>query len=143
MISQMTRGKKDTIRRKAISLDSSRQDKLALDPTFFPDVLPFLVSMAHHGFVSRVSEMSLDVDLGSLPTYYLPSLASSIWGRVKVHPLNSCDLSPFSDSYKGEIILLSTASFLMLRRPGHWSGTLSPAMDPKFSIIRRLNASRY
>ena len=27
----------------------------------------------------------------------------------------------------------------MLRRPGHWSGTLSPAMDPKFSIIR-LNA---
>ena len=82
--------------------------QLALDPTSFPDVLPFLVSMVHHGFVSRVREMSLDMDLGSLPTHYLPSLASSIWGRVRVHPLNSCDLSPFLDSFKGEIILIDS-----------------------------------
>ena len=110
MIYQMTRGKKDTIRRKAISLESSRQDKLALDPTSFPDVLPTLACLAHHGFLSRIREweLNLDMDLGLLPTHYLPSLASSIWGRVRVHPLNSCDLSPFLDSFKGEVIYIDS-----------------------------------
>ena len=94
IISQMTRKKKDTIRTKAESLNSSIEDKLALDPTSFPDVLPTLACLAHHGFLSRIREweLNLDMDLGLLPTHYLPSLASHIWGIVKVHPLNNCDL---------------------------------------------------
>ena len=100
--------KKATIRRKAVSLDSSIQDKLALDITSFPDVLPFLISLAHHGFLHRIRELSLAMDLGLLPTYYLQSVASRIWGRVRVHPLNSCDLSPFLDSYKGEVIYIDS-----------------------------------
>ena len=104
IISQMTRKKKDIIRRKAVSLDSSIKDKLTLDPTSFPDVLPTLACLAHHGFLSRIREwqLNLDMDLGLLPTHYLPSLASRIWWRVKVHPLNSCDLSPFLDSFNSK-----------------------------------------
>ena len=70
--------KKDTIRTKTESLNSSIEDKLTLDPTSFPDVLPTLACLAHHGFLSRIREwqLNLDMDLGLLPTHYLPSLES-------------------------------------------------------------------
>ena len=60
-------------------------------------------SLAHHGLLGSVAWMRLgDVDLTSVPTEPLASLASSVTGRVLIENVSGCDLVTILASAKCE-----------------------------------------
>ena len=68
-------------------------------------------SLAHHGLLGSVAWMRLgDVDLTSVPTEPLASLASSVTGRVLIENVSGCDLVTILGSVKSEVLSISRQS---------------------------------
>ena len=101
MISQMTKFKKDIIKRKAEILAVQIKAKwtyqiVVIEGEGSPPTLPEITtaaSLAHHGLLGSVELMSLrDVDLASVPAEHLASLASCVTMVVGIQNVNNFDI---------------------------------------------------
>ena len=115
MISQMTKLKKDTIRKEANSLTAKIRDTKMLHLfVTSPKSLCMIVtaaSLAHHGMLGSVQSMRLsDVDLSSVPAEHLASLASCVTWTVDIYNVSNCDLVSILDSVKCEWLFISSQS---------------------------------
>ena len=130
MITQMTKLKRDTIRRTTESLASQIRRKLLTSTNF---EIVTAASLAHHGMLGFVEDMWLgqgDVDLASIPAEHMASLASCVTRYLDIYNI-SCDLTPILDNIKCED----------LRIDGHSLGTeetwaLVRAMEASVSVLR-------
>ena len=100
MMSQVTKYNKDTIRKKAESLDAQiRNDGIWFYPTL-PEITT-AASLAHHGLFGSVQIMVLEyLDLASVPAEHLASLAACVKGSVYIKNVRNCDLISVLDSFK-------------------------------------------
>ena len=94
MMSQMTRYKKDTLRREAERLAAQIQAKWSYQER----------GLAHHGLLSSVEQMWLeDVDLTSVPAEHLSSLAACVTWRTYVDMnVDNCDFISLLHNVKCE-----------------------------------------
>ena len=98
MISQMTKQKKDNIRRRAESLAPQ------IRRGHYDDFVT-AASLHHHGIlIGSVDFMKLDedvdVDLASVPAEHLASLASCVTNDLIINNVSNCDLVSILDSVK-------------------------------------------
>ena len=62
-------------------------------------------SLAHHGLLGSVDEMVLvDIELTSVPTEHLISLASSVTKSVSIWKVSGCELANILDSVKSKVL---------------------------------------
>ena len=110
MMSQVTKYNKDTIRKKAESLDAQiRNDGIWFYPTL-PEITT-AASLAHHGLFGSVQIMVLEyLDLASVPAEHLASLAACVKGSVYIKNVRNCDLISVLDSSKSEVIEIDKQS---------------------------------
>ena len=106
MMSQMTRYKKDTLRREAERLAAQIQAKWSYQERGLPIIseITTAASLAHHGLLSSVEQMWLeDVDLTSVPAEHLSSLAACVTWRTYVDMnVDNCDFISLLDNVKCE-----------------------------------------
>ena len=107
MISQMTKLKKDTIRREAESQAAKIRDKWALPyKARLPDIKN-AASLAHHGLLGSVHNLLL-IDLPSIPFKHLASLASCVRNGVFIFNIRNCDIVSLLDSVNFRWLNIST-----------------------------------
>ena len=100
IISQMTKFKKDTIKRKADSSAALIRDERPPDFTT-------TASLIHHGFMDSFMVMILeDLDLVSVPAEHLASLAASVTEEANISNVTNCDLTPFLDNIKCNMLYI-------------------------------------
>ena len=75
------------------------------------ETVPFLTeivtaaSLAHHGLLDSVMYMELyDVDLASVPSEHLASLASCVTGKVIIIKVENCDMITILDNVKTALL---------------------------------------
>ena len=94
MISHMTNRSKRTIQIKAGSVADEITNKWKDGHTPLLPEITTAAYLAHHGLLRSVEDMWLeDVDLASVPTEHLTSLASIVTGSIDVDNVSNCDLS--------------------------------------------------
>ena len=92
IVTQMTKLKKDSIRRKAESAAAQIKKKLQWYSLRLPDILT-TACLAHHGILGSVECMQLsDLDLASVPAKHLASLASCVTKLVKIFNASNFDI---------------------------------------------------
>ena len=101
IISQVTKYKKEIIKRNAESLvNRIRADWILNHFTLLPEIIS-AASLAHHGMLGSVDVMSLlNVNLSSVANNHLTSLASCMMKCVYIHNVSNCDLVSILDSLK-------------------------------------------
>jgi len=105
MMSQITKQKKEVIRREAESLAEMIRVKVK-DPNkpLLPEITT-AASLAHHGVLGSVKWLKLwDVDLYSVPAELLASLVSSVTKSVATVNVGNCDLIIILDSVKCKVL---------------------------------------
>ena len=112
MITQMTKLKKDTIRRKAENM--AAEIRLEWRTFHHLPLLPKIItaaSLAQHGMLGSVKMMRLeDVNLASVPTEHLASLTSCVTRKVEICNVSSCDMVSILDSVKSDKLVIADQS---------------------------------
>ena len=103
IIAHMTKYEKDTIRREADNLASQiRKNWMFLHEPKLPEITT-AASLVSNGLLGSVEEMLLrDVDLVSVPTEHLASLASCVTSNVFIWNVGNLDIISFLGSLKCE-----------------------------------------
>ena len=112
IICQMTKLKKDTIRRSTESLAAPIREKLNRKRAYIklPKILTG-ASLANLGLLGSVSYLTLvDLDLASVPTEHLASLASCVTRKVEICNVSSCDMVIILDSVKSDKLVIADQS---------------------------------
>ena len=105
MISQMTKLKKDTIRKEANSLTAKIRDIKMLhlfvsSPKSLYKIIT-AASLAHHGMLASVWRMCIyDVDLASVPAEHLASLVSCVSVCIVICNVRNCDFTKILNNVK-------------------------------------------
>ena len=111
MVSQMTKLKKDTMRGEAESLAAKIRDKFSYFHQARVSEFRIAASLAHHELLGSVNIMSCHVvDLASVPTEHLASLASCVTKYVDINNVSNCDIISFLNSVKCEELYISRQS---------------------------------
>ena len=114
IIAHMTKYKKETIRKEADSLDAQIRKKWTFRHIHYKPLLPEITaaaSLAYHGLLGSVEKMLLqDVDLASVPTEHLASLASCATSNVVIWNVGNLDIISFLGSLKCEQLIISRLS---------------------------------
>ena len=108
MLSQMTKNKKDNIRRIAESL--AYRIRVEWNWTHKPllSEIATAASLAHHGLLGSVVEMNLeDVDLASVPPEHQASLAYCVSGHVNLYNVSNCDIVSILEIVNCETLVIS------------------------------------
>ena len=108
IIAHMTKYEKDTIRREADNLASQiRKNWMFLHEPKLPEITT-AASLVSNGLLGSVEEMLLrDVDLVSVPTEHLASLASCATSNVVIWNVGNLDIISFLGSLKCEQLIIS------------------------------------
>ena len=111
MISEMTKHGKSTIRRRVESRAAQIKEKwIKLSIPLLPDIVT-AASLAHDGLLGSVLRMRLEnVDLASVSTEHLASLASCLTGFVGIHNVSDINLISFLDNIKCRDLAISSQS---------------------------------
>ena len=108
MVSQMTKHKKDTVRREAESLAARMKEFIRISQRL-PDIR-IAASLAHHELLGSVNVKILSchvMDLASVPAEHLTSLASCVTWAVDINNVSNCDIISFLNSVKSEVLRIS------------------------------------
>ena len=106
MVSQMTKLKKDTVRRKTESLAARIRRKLAqYCKSDSASDISVAAILAHHELLGSVETVRLkNVDLASVPAEHLASLASCVTERIFISNVSNIDLVSILDSVKCTVL---------------------------------------
>ena len=111
MVSQMTKHKKDTVRREAESLAARMKEFIQISQRL-PDIR-IAASLAHHELLGSVNVKILSchvMDLASVPAEHLTSLASCVTWAVDINNVSNCDIISLLNSVKCERLYISNHS---------------------------------
>ena len=105
MISEMTKYKKVTIRKKAEILVS----RISFSSYESFSKIVTAARLAHHGLHGSVYRVYLcDMDLASVPAEHLASLSSCVTRSVDITNVSNCDLTSILDSVKCDMLSISS-----------------------------------
>ena len=109
MVSQMTKLKKDTTRRRAEALVAKIRER-SINCRDQKEIV-IAASLAHHGMLGSVSWLILyDVDLASVPAEHLASLTSCVTSYLFISNVSNCDLISILDNLQSNKLWIDSQS---------------------------------
>ena len=113
MVSQMTKLKRDAIRKRAEGLAAFIRERWVKTCNEAPSIheISDAASLAHHGMLGSVEWMLLsNVDLACIPAEHLASLTSCVTEYVSIRTVSNCDIISILDSVKSQGLFISSKS---------------------------------
>ena len=113
MVSQMTKLRRDTIRKRAEGLAAFIRERWVESGEKAPSIheISDAASLAHHGMLGSVEWMLLsNVDLACIPAEHLASLTSCVTEYVSIRTVSNCDIISILDSVKSQGLFISSKS---------------------------------